>query len=193
MKSQLQNAIKVSLLAIILSFGLSYALAWTAPTTTPPAGNVAAPINTSATAQTKPGTLTVANIGTNSVIFPDATVQTTAGTIPSGAVMYFNLSSCPSGWIVADGTNGTPDLRGEFIRGLDNGRGVDTGRTLGSWEADMLKNHTHSTYSTNLMPQTNSYSRFYYTVVASLTGTTGATGGVETRPRNVALLACVKS
>lgn len=46
--------------------------------------------------------------------------------------MAFNLSSCPSGWITADGTNGTPDLRGEFIRGLDSGRGVDSGRTLGS-------------------------------------------------------------
>jgi len=32
--------------------------------------------------------------------------------------MSFNLASCPSGWIEADGTNGTPDLRGAFIRGI---------------------------------------------------------------------------
>jgi len=56
---------------------------------------------------------------------------------PVGGVMFFNLGACPTGWVAADGTNGTPDLRGEFIRGMDNGRGIDTptgGRTLGSEE-----------------------------------------------------------
>jgi hypothetical protein len=52
--------------------------------------------------------------------------------LPVGSVMPFNLASCPSGWVAANGTSGTPDLRGEFIRGLDSGRGVDTGRVLGS-------------------------------------------------------------
>ena len=33
-----------------------------------------------------------------------------------------------------------PDLRGEFIRAWDNGRGIDSGRTLGSWQADALQN-----------------------------------------------------
>lgn len=36
-----------------------------------------------------------------------------------------------------------PDLRGESIRGLDAGRGVDTGRTLASWQAGMLQKHKH--------------------------------------------------
>ncbi|MDD2870471.1 MAG: hypothetical protein PHS49_00645 [Candidatus Gracilibacteria bacterium] len=58
--------------------------------------------------------------------------------VPAGAVMAFNLSSCPSGWIEANGGSGTPDLRGEFIRGLDNGRGVDSGRTLNSWQAPSI-------------------------------------------------------
>jgi hypothetical protein len=48
--------------------------------------------------------------------FPDGTIQTTTATIPTGAVMVFNLAICPTGYIAADGTNGTPDLRGEFIR-----------------------------------------------------------------------------
>lgn len=61
MTTKLFNAIKVSILAIVLSFGLSYALAWTAPTATPPTGNVSAPINTSATLQQKSGDLTVKN------------------------------------------------------------------------------------------------------------------------------------
>lgn len=62
--------------------------------------------------------------------------------VPTGAVMAFFGSTCPNGWSPAngtangvkktDGTNGTLDLRGEFIRGLDSGRGVDTGRSLAS-------------------------------------------------------------
>lgn len=44
---------------MVLSLGLSYVYAWTAPTANPPLGNVSAPINTSATAQTKVGALTV--------------------------------------------------------------------------------------------------------------------------------------
>jgi len=36
-----------------------------------------------------------------------------------------------------------PDLRGEFIRGLDAGRGVDTGRTLGSGQGDAIQRHNH--------------------------------------------------
>lgn len=39
---------------------------------------------------------------------------------PEGAVMAFYLDSCPEGWAPADGTNGTPDLRGVFIRGRDD-------------------------------------------------------------------------
>lgn len=67
MKTQLFDALKVSVLAIVLSFGLSYALAWTAPTTTPPGGNVSAPINTGADLQTKEGNLSVANLGANTI------------------------------------------------------------------------------------------------------------------------------
>lgn len=51
-------------------------------------------------------------------------------TVPPGAVMAFNLASCPTGWSAANGSGGTPDLRGEFIRGLDSGRGVDSARGL---------------------------------------------------------------
>lgn len=76
MTKQLFSALKISLLALILSFGMSYALAWTAPTTTPPAGNVAAPINTSATAQTKAGNFTAPNL-----IDTSTTTQTKSGNL----------------------------------------------------------------------------------------------------------------
>ena len=62
--------------------------------------------------------------------------------VPSGFIGAFNLATCPSGWNAADGTNGTPDLRGEFIRGVDSGRGLDAGRTLGSPQGDAIRNIT---------------------------------------------------
>ncbi len=66
------------------------------------------------------------------------------GGVPAGAIMAFDLATCPTGWAAADGTAGTPDLRGEFVRGLDNGRGVDVGRTLGSIQTEALSSHSHS-------------------------------------------------
>ncbi len=64
--------------------------------------------------------------------------------IPTGLVGAFNLNTCPSGWIKADGQNGTPDLRGEFVRGLDDGRGIDIGRALGSWQDEEIQSHSHT-------------------------------------------------
>ncbi len=56
MKNTIQS-LKVIILATVLSFGLSYVYAWTAPTATPPNGNTVAPINTSAVDQYKGGGL----------------------------------------------------------------------------------------------------------------------------------------
>ncbi|MDI5035967.1 YcjX family protein, partial [Salmonella enterica subsp. enterica serovar Montevideo] len=39
--------------------------------------------------------------------------------------------------------NKLPDLRGEFIRGWDDGRGIDAGRVLLSIQAGMLEKHRH--------------------------------------------------
>ena len=36
--------------------------------------------------------------------------------IPKGTIIAYNLETAPSGWALCDGTNGTPDLRGRFIR-----------------------------------------------------------------------------
>lgn len=83
-----------------------------------------------------------------------------------------------------------PDLRGEFIRGLDDGRGVDSGRAIGSAQADDLKSHTHTGAIGGFGLVSNSplqnVSCAYYSA------DTGSTGGTETRPRNVALLYCIK-
>jgi microcystin-dependent protein len=37
-----------------------------------------------------------------------------------------------------------PDLRGEFIRGWDHGRGIDSGRTMGSIQSDAVQDHSHA-------------------------------------------------
>jgi hypothetical protein len=62
MTKKILSNLKVLSLAVILSLGLSYVYAWTGPTDTAPNGNVAAPLNTSTAAQTKPGDLTVNSI-----------------------------------------------------------------------------------------------------------------------------------
>lgn len=56
------QSLKVIALALVLSFGLSYVYAWTAPTVTPPGGNVSAPINTSGATQLKDGAFGVTGI-----------------------------------------------------------------------------------------------------------------------------------
>ncbi len=37
-----------------------------------------------------------------------------------------------------------PDLRGEFVRGWDSGKGTDTGRAIGSAQSDQMEQHGHS-------------------------------------------------
>ena len=83
-----------------------------------------------------------------------------------------------------------PDLRGEFIRGWDDGRGIDVGRVFGSFQADELKSHSH-TYTVSNYAKLIDVSNGYGTRSQSVTDT-GLTGGAETRPRNIALLYCIK-
>ena len=88
-----------------------------------------------------------------------------------------------------------PDLRGEFLRGWDDGRGTDAGRGLGSWQAQDIQSHTHQTVvgqaagggSSGLYSSGDDYTGTLRSYVDTL-----AAGGAETRPRNVAFLACIK-
>lgn len=80
-----------------------------------------------------------------------------------------------------------PDLRGEFLRGLDDGRGVDAGRAIGTAQADDLKSHSHG----NAAGATGASGGFGYFSGPNATTATGNTGGTETRPRNIAGLYCI--
>lgn len=72
--------------------------------------------------------------------------------VPDGAISAFFAAKCPQYWVAADGTNGTPDLRGMFVRGmndfgtgprLDGSQDPEAGRSLGSFQADANKFHDH--------------------------------------------------
>lgn len=142
-------------------------------------------------------------------------VATSAAT-DVGKVDFFATSFPLPGWLVCDGsavsrttyaklftristdfgagdgatTFNLPDLRGEFIRGFDNGRGVDSGRTFGSWQGGQIQSHSHD-WGVNDQGQTAGSGSPGWGGPDG-TGTTSAVGGNETRPRNVALLACIK-
>ena len=161
--------------------------------------------------------------------------------LPSGAVMYFAMQAAPLGWLKADGSavsrtqypalfaaigttfgagNGKttfnlPDLRGEFVRGWDGGRGIDPGRAFGSAQGDAIRNITGSidtginsghqlfdeatatgalaisrrqwkAWTSDTQDGRNNPSAFDFD--ASRVVPTAA----ENRPRNIALLACIK-
>jgi len=166
--------------------------------------------------------------------------------VPAGTVVYLAMSTVPAGWLKANGAavsratyaalfaaigttfgvgdGGTtftlPDLRGEFIRGWDDGRGADAGRTLGSWQVatafmgdgdgvnpgvPSLNDSTHKTvlgFDLDTAPANATGLTIHYCqTVSSAAGITGihTDGGASTvtefartRPRNVALLACIK-
>jgi microcystin-dependent protein len=161
---------------------------------------------------------------------------------PAGTVIYTARTTAPTGYLKANGAavsrttfaalfsaigttygagNGSttfnlPDLRGEFVRSWDDGRGVDSGRSFGSAQAGALASHNHTIndpgHSHNLFAssasdggagsgwrwESQSSSRPSQVngtnIGSSTTGiTVDNTGGIETRPRNIALLACIKT
>ena len=103
-----------------------------------------------------------------------------------------------------------PDLRGEFLRCWDDWRGVDAGRVLGSWQSDAIRNITAQMY---LYGQDGSSSQGAFGfrkqgerglvwsrndnnagVVMDfwLDASKVVPTAQENRPRNIALLACIK-
>ena len=87
-----------------------------------------------------------------------------------------------------------PDLRGEFIRGWDNNRGIDSGRSFATLQLDDFKSHSHNfigdtrtgTQGNDAIVE-NGRSPYY-----SDANAVQPTGGSETRPRNIALIYCIK-
>nr|WP_246356527.1 phage tail protein [Pseudomonas gingeri] len=93
-----------------------------------------------------------------------------------------------------------PESRGEFLRGWDHGRGVDAGRGVGSYQAGAVEAHSHAAnyYNAANNAINNSFSRKDAYSPAYTSGVTAVTmdasgGGAETRPRNWAVMWCIKA
>jgi len=71
------------------------------------------------------------------------TIPTATPSIPTGCILLWSGStgSIPSGFLLCDGTNGTPDLRNSFVLGAGNSYTV--GQTGGSTDA-IVVSHTHT-------------------------------------------------
>lgn len=128
-------------------------------------------------------------------------VSYSAAMTPSGEVSYFNLAACPPGWLTANGSNGTPDMRGVYARGLDLGRGLDpTGTGLAGFEAEAVQPLGLS-FGTTAFVGTTSFNGLGGTggvnvpsgAPYNLNGNVSISGtGTETRPVTTVLLACMK-
>ncbi|MBA0212902.1 tail fiber protein [Pectobacterium brasiliense] len=149
----------------------------------------------------------------------------TIGAMPmselAGIPLPFPSAVAPAGWLKCNGqqfdtaqfpvltsrypSGFLPDLRGEFVRGWDDGRGADAGRALISSQNDAIRSHKHSitmsheaggTKDSAGFPATDGSAPFIVHSEANPDGSVSETngagnplhsfGGSETRPRNIA-------
>lgn len=139
--------------------------------------------------------------------------------VPSGWVLAFYRESCPEWWKAADGSNNTPDLRWKFIRWLNNfnwdnwvltgtGSDLDRGDTewLWSYQVDQMRVIKWYTGWQNASlwqtpPFTNLWAWYsddgtgsrYSSKLYMDTALLGINySGLDTHPKNVALIYCIK-
>ena len=171
--------------------------------------------------------------------------QIVAG-VPTGSVFCMAVISIPTGYLECNGeavsrstysalfavigtaygsgngssTFNVPDLRGEFVRGVDRGRGVDSGRNIATSQGSQNSSHNHSASSTssvtdpghkhtmnfnlgNLISSGGAFGmKDSGTADRMNTATTGISvststsignqGGNESRPRNIAMMYIIK-
>ena len=204
------------------------------------------------------------SVGTSEIVNNAVTRAkvTPGGFNPVGTVIWYAGSTAPAGYLkcngdsIANGSGTTqsitadfsalyaivgsslPDLRGEFVRGWDDGKGTDSGRSIRSTQTDQNKQHNHSGSSASSSTASTSLTGSIVAISESFNGggsasgvftksggsnavntpsqhsdsgdcgsvafdgshshttTTSVTianeGGNESRPRNIALLACIK-
>jgi hypothetical protein len=107
------------------------------------------------------------------------TAPAVTNTVPSGLIAIWSGStgSIPSGWLLCNGSNGTPDLRNSFILGAGNTYAV--GATGGSTDA-IVVNHTHAATSTVTDPShTHTVTNPVFQGISG--GSGGAGGGTLTQ------------
>ncbi|WP_434631916.1 phage tail protein [Chromobacterium sp. CV08] len=171
---------------------------------------------------------TLAGYGINDA----ATATQVNAAAPAGMVAYFAMPNAPAGWLIADGSTKNckdypalftaigkiyggdgkttfciPNLCGEFIRGWDNGRGIDNLRQLGSWQdaTRVIKDYWTDNGWNGAVPDVMGTAAADWDwqgrVLDGAYGTQPKGEGttfmkhvdaMRVRPRNIALLACIK-
>ncbi|HBE5771347.1 TPA: tail fiber protein [Escherichia coli] len=134
--------------------------------------------------------------------------------LPVGVPVPWPSATPPTGWLKCNGaafsaeeypelakaypTNKLPDLRGEFIRGWDDGRGIDTGRALLSIQSDEVRKlalkywgpASNSSPSKTFALSDSAGGGLYTDGISQASGgiinAFQLPGGSETRPRNIA-------
>lgn len=159
-----------------------------------------------------------------------STAEVQYNSVPVGMILPYWGNTAPAGYLPCNGQTITstvfpelvtflggttsavvPDLRGEFLRGWDNGRGVDGGRGIKTSQLDALQNITGAFGAADAtgIANTNAVSGvFAGTAGAVLKGNTATVNAItnltfdasrvartalETRPRNVSVLYCIKA
>ena len=143
-------------------------------------------------------------------------------TNPAGSVIVFAGDTVPTGYlecngdavdrlqyadlfaaigtIYGSGNNSTtfnvPDLRGEFVRGWSHTRSSDPGRELGSFQADGIRNHVHNFIASEIEGTddniTYGIGKLSNPNIQSIETEPNTNYTNETRPRNIAMMYCIK-
>ena len=159
-----------------------------------------------------------------------AGVNLSTQTVPVGTIQSHSANTAPSGWLICDGspisrttysdlflivsttwgvgdgssTFNLPDLRGEFLRGFDNGLGSDPdagsrtgGDSIGSSQSSAYGSHSHHIRGGNGgIPDWFGGSGAPYGFLTSggslYSGYIQSAGSNETRPRNKYVQFCIK-
>lgn len=159
----------------------------------------------------------------------DRGVLVVATAVEAGAVSYFARSTAPTGWLKANGaavsrtayatlfaaigttfgvgdgstTFNLPDARGEFLRGWDDGRGVDTARVFGSFQdASHVAGDSDGIPAVHTIidlaganfdpPDVLARDVHFSQTGAGIASTSGSIYWGRVRTRNLAMLACIK-
>ena len=205
---------------------------------------------TVASANLVDATIATADIANSQITLAKLAAAVANSLNPVGTVIWYSGSTAPAGYLKANGdaiANGSgttqsitadfsalyaivganlPDLRGEFIRGFDDGKGTDSGRQIRSTQAGENKEHDHylftnasqsssGTGSSDTIyewsqqspsvdateyhaqesgsPHSNSNYEYAISVLPNEPNVVkSGKSGTESRPRNIALLACIK-
>tara|TARA_B100001094_G_scaffold6464_1_gene5757 strand:- start:13065 stop:14255 length:1191 start_codon:yes stop_codon:yes gene_type:complete len=205
---------------------------------------------TVASANLVDSTIATADIANSQITLAKLAAAVANSLNPVGTVIWYSGSTAPAGYLKANGdtiANGSgttqsitadfsalyaivganlPDLRGEFIRGYDDGKGTDSGRQIRSSQAEENKEHDHFLFTNaqqggagtgssetisewaNRTPSVDateyhaqesgspeSNANYEYTICVLPNESNivkSGKSGSESRPRNIALLACIK-